>query len=66
MKSVKLKVILDEDGNIKVEAEGTEGTECLNLMSFLEMVPGLSTTDTILKDDCDTQDVQILGYQKKI
>jgi len=51
MKEVELNFIIDKDGKIQVEPKGTEGSECLDLMAFLDRIPGFEVLETITNDD---------------
>lgn len=50
-KRVSINIVIDEEGNIIAEPNGTQGNECLNLMSFLDSIPGLSVVSTEKTDD---------------
>jgi len=41
-KKVKLKIVINEEGQIHVEPEGTEGSECVQLMEFLKHIHGMT------------------------
>lgn len=45
-KNVKLKVDVGADGKIHVTIDGTEGSECLTQMAFLDNIPGLTVVET--------------------
>jgi hypothetical protein len=49
-KEVSLKISIDKNGKVVVTPENTEGTECLDLMKFLDKIPGLNITTTPTKD----------------
>jgi hypothetical protein len=63
-KKVDLCIEIDEDAHIHVSPEGTEGTECLNLMAFLDTIEGFTTVETLRHKDCKTKKVQINAVQK--
>ncbi len=63
-KKVELSVIIDEEGNISAFPEGTEGTECLNLMNFLDKIEGFEVIETVLHKNLKTKKVQINSFQK--
>ena len=52
-KPIKLKVDIDKDGKVIVTIEGTEGSECLNHMAFLDNIPGLEVVETQRVDHGD-------------
>lgn len=62
-KPIDLIIEIDEDGNIKVKVNGTEGSECLDVMSFLDNIESLIVEETISTDDMQTKDVQQVGKQ---
>jgi hypothetical protein len=63
-KEVTLEVQIDEKGEIHVVPKGTQGSECLNLMSFLDKVKGLCVLETTHNDDMKEKKVQQVGQQK--
>ena len=65
MKAIDINIKINENGeDIIVDINGTHGTECLNVLSFLDMIPSLVVEDTITKEDIKTKKVQIVGKQK--
>jgi acetyl-CoA C-acetyltransferase len=40
-KEVELNIHIDKNGKVVVEPKGTSGKECLDLMKFLDKIPGL-------------------------
>jgi len=63
-KQVDLCVEIDETGEkIKVTINGTQGSECLDVMSFLENIESLLTEETVSTDDMQTKEVQNVGKQ---
>jgi acylphosphatase len=50
-KEVELKITIKKDGTVEVVPSGTVGKECLDLMKFLDKVPGLNVTSTKENDD---------------
>jgi hypothetical protein len=62
-KPIDLEIEIDEEGNIKVKVNGTEGTECLDVMSFLDNIESFIVEDTISTSDMQTKDVQHVGKQ---
>ena len=41
-KEVELNIKIGKDGKVVVEPKGTSGKECLDLMKFLDKIPGFS------------------------
>lgn len=62
-KPIDLEIEIDENGDIKVKVNGTEGTECLDVMAFLDTIDSLVVEETISTDDMQTKDVQQVGKQ---
>ena len=58
-KEVELKVRIDTGGRLHVEPEGTQGEECVELMEFLESIPGLTITSKGRVDTDDPNDGQV-------
>jgi acylphosphatase len=50
-KEVELKITIKKDGTVEVVPSGTVCKECLDLMKFLDKVPGLNVTSTKENDD---------------
>ncbi len=63
-KNVVLNIEIDENGKVHSTPEGTVGEECLNLMAFLEKIPGFSIEETVPNEDMKKKNVQIAGKQK--
>jgi len=63
-KKVELNIIIDENGNIIASPEGTEGTECLNLMAFIDKIDGFEVVETIPHKNLKTKKVQLNSWQK--
>lgn len=63
-KLINLEIEISEDGEkIKVKINGTEGPECLDVLSFLDNIESLIVEDTISTDDMQTKEVQNVGKQ---
>lgn len=65
-KKIELNIVIDEEGNILASPEGTEGTECLGLMNFLDKIEGFEVTETVLHKNLKTKKVQINSFQKLV
>lgn len=61
---VELNITIDEDGNITASPEGTQGTECLDLMAFIDKIEGFEVIETVLHKNLKTKKVQINSWQK--
>jgi hypothetical protein len=44
-KKVELIIEVDSQGNIKVTPKGTVGSECLELMAFLDKIAGITVVE---------------------
>jgi hypothetical protein len=62
-KPIDLEIEIDEEGNIKVKVNGTEGAECLDVMSFLDNIDSFIVEETVSTNDMQTKDVQQVGKQ---
>ena len=63
-KLVNLKIIIDEMGRVHAAPDGTEGTECLDLMAFLDKIEGFEVLEVVKNSDFKTKKVQINSVQK--
>jgi hypothetical protein len=50
-KEVELNIKIGKDGKVVVEPKGTSGNECLDLMKFLDKIPGFSVKETTPNKD---------------
>jgi hypothetical protein len=50
-KEVELNIKIGKDGKVVVEPKGTSGTECLDLMKFLDKIPGFVVKETTPNKD---------------
>jgi hypothetical protein len=63
-KLIDLQIEISEDGeSVKVKVNGTEGSECLDVLSFLDNIESFIVEETISTDDMQTKDVQVAGKQ---
>ena len=63
-KLIDLQIEISEDGEtIKAKVNGTEGPECLDVLSFLDNIDSFVVEDTVSTDDMQTKDVQTVGKQ---
>lgn len=51
MKEVDLEITILENGEMKIVPKGTAGKECLDIMAFLDKVPGLNVKETTPNKD---------------
>lgn len=63
-KPVELHIELDEKAELHVVPKGTEGAECLDLMAFLEKIPGFTVLESTPNEDMKKKTVQIASKQK--
>lgn len=50
-KKVEIHIEVDAEGKIHVKPEGTEGPECLDLMAFLDKIPGFNVVEVKKEDE---------------
>jgi hypothetical protein len=50
-KRVTLKARIDAQSKVHAKPEGTQNEECLDLMQFLDKIPGLFVEETTRTDD---------------
>ena len=50
-KEVELEIKISATGKVEVVPKGTSGKECLDLMKFLEKIPGFTVKETTPNDD---------------
>jgi len=63
-KPVNMIVEIDENGELHVEADGTSGNECVDLLKFLDFVHGLEVVESKRTDEGKPQKTQTTGQQK--
>ena len=54
-KEVELNIKISKDGKVTVEPKGTSGAECLDLMKFLDKIPGFVVKETTPNKDMQEQ-----------
>ena len=59
MKKIELIIEINSDGKLTVTPKGTSGKECLDLMSFLDKIEGLTVLETVANEDMK-QNAQIV------
>lgn len=65
-KRVNQKIVIDSDGNIVATPEGTQGRECIDLMAFLDRIPGFTVVEVKRTDDFKDGDREVSPDQKVI
>ena len=50
-KEVELEIKISSTGKVEVMPKGTSGKECLDLMKFLDKIPGFTVKETTPNDD---------------
>lgn len=63
-KRVELIIEIDREGKIKVTPKGTVGTECLELMAFLDKIKDFNVLETIPNEDMGVQDAKVVEKVK--
>jgi hypothetical protein len=51
MKEVDLEITILENGEMKIVPKGTAGKECLDIMAFLDKIPGVTVKETTPNKD---------------
>lgn len=62
-KNVSLKIDVTKDGKIVCESVGTQGTECMDLMAFIDRIPGFNVSEVHRKAEFKDKQVQIANTQ---
>lgn len=65
-KEVELNIKIGKDGKVSVEPKGTSGTECLDLMKFLDKIPGFVVKETTPNKDMQQQLKENTTQENKI
>lgn len=65
-KEVELNIKISKDGKVLVEPKGTSGAECLDLMKFLDKIPGFVVKETTPNRDMNEQIKENLTQENKI
>ena len=65
-KEVELNIKISKDGKVTVEPKGTSGAECLDLMKFLDKIPGFVVKETTPNRDMNEQIKENLTQENKI
>lgn len=63
-KQVKLTVRIDKKSDIHMKPEGTQGEECIDLMEFINHIPGLVVVETTRVDTDSPSHGNIQGTQE--
>ena len=50
-KEVELEIKISATGKVEVVPKGTSGKECLDLMKFLDKIPGFTVKETTHNED---------------
>ena len=50
-KKVELLIEIDSKGKVTVTPKGTKGSECIELMTFLEKIKGMEVLETVPNED---------------
>ncbi len=50
-KEVELEIKISSNGKVEVVPKGTSGKECLDLMKFLDKIPGFTVKETTPNED---------------
>jgi hypothetical protein len=50
-KEVELEIKISKTGKVEIVPKGTSGKECLDLMKFLDKIPGFKVKETTPNED---------------
>jgi len=64
-KEVELNIKIGKDGKVVVEPKGTSGKECLDLMKFLDKIPGFVVKETTPNSDMKDDYKEIVNQENK-
>ncbi len=64
-KEVELNIKISKDGKVEVEPIGTSGKECLELMKFLDKIPGFSVKETTPNKDMREEYKETINQENK-
>lgn len=64
-KEVELNIKIGKDGKVTVEPKGTFGSECLDLMKFLDKIPGFVVKETTPNKDMRDEHKEIVNQENK-
>jgi len=64
-KEVELNIKIGKDGKVTVEPKGTSGSECLDLMKFLDKIPGFTVKETTPNKDMREENKESLIQENK-
>jgi hypothetical protein len=64
-KEVELNIKIGKDGKVTVEPKGTSGNECLDLMKFLDKIPGFVVKETTPNKDMREENKEIVNQENK-
>lgn len=64
-KEVELNIKIGKDGKVTVEPKGTSGAECLDLMKFLDKIPGFTVKEISPNKDMQDQHKEDLIQENK-
>ena len=64
-KEVELNIKIDKNGKVTVEPKGTSGKECLDLMKFLDKIPGFQVKETTPNKDMRDEYKEVINQENK-
>jgi hypothetical protein len=64
-KEVELNIKIDKTGKVTVEPKGTSGKECLDLMKFLDKIPGFEVKEIKPNKDMQDEHKEVLNQESK-
>lgn len=66
MKQVELHIEITDDGRIIAKPKGTQGSECLDLMAFLDTIEGFNTEETKKTDEYYQSESQTVSSKNTV
>jgi putative aminopeptidase FrvX len=64
-KEVELNIKIDKTGKVTVEPKGTSGKECLDLMKFLDEIPGFEVKGIKPNKDMQEEHKEVINQESK-
>ena len=64
-KEVELNIKIGKDGKVTVEPKGTSGKECLDLMKFLDKIPGFEVKEIKPNKDMQDEHKEVINQESK-